>query len=111
MQKFVKVVTAYTALYPNPIVVKKGDELKVGLPDPEQPDWFWCAGPDGRCGWVPKDYIDGNVVNCDYSAVELSAAEGEQLVFLREIYGWAFCQRENGDVGWIPLTNLGEVSV
>ena len=106
MEKHLKVIAAYTAMYPDPIIVKAGDVLKVGAVDPEQPDWHWCEGPDGKSGWVPKDYIDGELAACDYSAVELSATEGEQLLFLKELYGWVFCENENGRRGWIPQANL-----
>ena len=104
-----KVIKAYTAIYPDPIVVKAGELMKVGDPDHEQPDWLWCQGSDGKSGWVPKSYIDGETANRDYSAVELTAIEGEQLLFIEEQYGWAFCENERGDKGWIPTVNLEEL--
>jgi hypothetical protein len=109
MQKQMRVIETYKATYPNPIVVRAGEVLKVGLADPEQPDWFWCEGPDGRRGWVPKDCIEEGLAKCDYSAVELNAEEGDTLSVVEEKYGWVFGEQASGKRGWIPRDKVADL--
>jgi hypothetical protein len=108
------VQTAYTAQYPDPIVMQAGDRLRT---DGREDDWdgqghiwVWCIHPNGKVGWVPKSFLryeaDYLIATVDYSARELSAAVGDELMALQVVNGWAWCQHPNGDVGWIPVTHL-----
>ena len=96
--------------YPDPIQVKAGDRLIVGEEDTEYRGWIWCENEAGKCGWVPADYIEtvGSLskASYEYSAVELSASVGEQLLVLDEKYEWALCEKENGQRGWLPISKL-----
>jgi len=42
-QQTCRVVADYRAAYPDPIIVRAGDELIVGDGDPEYPGWVWCT--------------------------------------------------------------------
>jgi len=98
--------TAYARAYENPIRMKKGDRLKIGSRDPENPGWIWAEHADGRSGWVPEEYIselNGEVLaNRDYNALELSIKTGDKLKVLLSESGWVLCTNSWGEKGWVP---------
>jgi SH3-like domain-containing protein len=111
--KQVVVIADNEPTYPDPIQVKQGDILIVGEEDPEYRGWIWCENQDGKCGWVPGDCIEttGSVSKAkyNYSAVELGAVSGEHLLVIDEKNGWALCSKDNGQLGWLPLSKVTEI--
>ena len=79
-----RVIADYQAPYPDPIVVKAGDEVSIDSgKKTDWAGWAWCTGRAGKSGWVPEAYIDrdGDVghMRCDYDAIELTVHVGELL--------------------------------
>ena len=107
-----RAIAAYRISYPDPLIVRAGDELNVGKEDPEYPGWVWCTDIDGKGGWVPDDCIELAGENAraryDYAATELSATVGEELVMNKEKSGWAWCTNRKGQSGWLPLANVAK---
>jgi hypothetical protein len=109
-QKAIKqifVIEEYKAAYPNPIKVMSGDELVLGKMDLENPGWAWCTSvPDKKSGWMPVEYIsilgERQYALCDYDAKELTVSKGEELAFIKSVKGWIFCEKKNGEMGWVP---------
>lgn len=108
-----RVIADYRIAYPDPIVIRGGDDLIVGKEDAEYPGWVWCSSADGKSGWIPGDYIEraeGNArARYDYTAAELSANAGEELTMIEEKNGWAWCTNSKGQSGWLPVANLEKV--
>jgi variant SH3 domain-containing protein len=106
----VRVVRDYTAQYPDPITVRAGDRVLIGVADPEFPGWRWCTGADRRAGWVPEQWlrIEGQeaVMLRDYTARELSVRAGAEVFLGEAISGWAWITDSAGCAGWIPETCL-----
>jgi len=107
------VVRPYQAAYSDPIVVKAGEVLIVGSEDVEYPGWIWCTDERGKSGWVPKDCIRCKCGSCkavyDYTAIELSAQENEELTVNAEKYGWFLCTNGDGQSGWLPVANVNVI--
>ena len=105
-----RVVLAWRVMYPDPIDVRAGETIVVGHADPEWPGWRWCSDARGRSGWVPDELIDEHEpaarIRQDYTARELEAAEGDEVVIEREMAGWAWCRANNGACGWLPAQNV-----
>jgi hypothetical protein len=110
-EKLYRVIKSYTAVYPDPITVRAGDEIMVGEEDTEFPGWVWCSDQNGKSGWLPLDCIEhikrnSGAAKYDYSAIELNAGTGEKLKSNELKNGWAWCVNESGQSGWIPLDHL-----
>jgi SH3-like domain-containing protein len=109
-----RVTRDYTAEFPDPIVMSKGQKLKLGERGVEYDRWIWCSGEDGKSGWVPEAYIEmvgeNAIANCDYSAVELTAKVGEQVEVRKEESGWAWVIDSRGNAGWLPLENIEKLA-
>ena len=107
----VRVVTAWTAHYTDPIAVRAGDPVTVGRADDEYPGWRWCTGPDGREGWMLEALLDRTVeparARVDYDARELSVVVGDELEVVETRAGWIRGRAADGAVGWIPETHVG----
>ncbi len=105
-----RVVADYRAAYPDPIVMRAGERLRVGETDEDNDAWVWCTGSSGKSGWVPVAYLrldgEAGTALCDYSAVELSVRAGETLNVLEEEAGWVMARDQRGRSGWVPLENL-----
>ncbi len=108
MSRQVVAITEWKASYENPIVVKAGEIIRLsGRTDTwKGHTWLWAVAGDGRAGWIPDDLAESRdgetVVKADYSAVELSCAEGEVLTGIRETHGWTWCASDTGEAGWVP---------
>lgn len=87
-----RVVSSHESAYPDPIVVEAGDEIEVSERDTEWDGWLWCTDTTGREGWIPAAYITGRtgLVSCraDYTAAELTVAEGEFVMSHDAVGGW-----------------------
>src|SRR6476620_5600684 len=56
-----RVLANYQAAYPDPIIVRAGEDLVAGKEDPDYPGWIWCTDRNGKGGWVPDDFIERTV--------------------------------------------------
>jgi uncharacterized protein YgiM (DUF1202 family) len=105
-----RVIAYYRAAYPDPIVMRAGERLRVGERDKDKDVWVRCTGSSKKSGWVPVAYIrvDGEkgTTPRDYSAVELSVRTGQTLEFLEEESGWVLAGDPSGRSGWVPLENV-----
>ena len=105
-----RVIRAYAAQYPDPITVRAGDPVDVGVDDPEFPGWRWCTGPDGRTGWVPEQLVrqEGRrgFMLRDYTARELTVGPGAEVVAGETMAGWTWVTTTDGRSGWVPNTAL-----
>ncbi|EBF3114969.1 hypothetical protein FHL56_22115 [Salmonella enterica] len=60
-------------------------------------------------GWVPGQILDrdGGLAKEDYTARELEVRKGDELVGLKSLNGWMWCERlSDGQSGWVPLSLL-----
>jgi len=112
MPEGLRVVERHDASFPYSMVVKKGDEVKVGREDPDMPGWLWCTNAEGVSGWVPDVYIrvegDKGKVLIDYDTIEFTVDVGETLEYIKEANGWAWCRNGEGRLGWVPLSKVEE---
>ena len=108
------VLEAHDATYANPIAVAKGARLVLtGREDVwEGHRWLWAVAEAGGEGWIPDDLVietdDGPVASRDFSALELTCSAGEAVALIRQSHGWAWCRKDDGSEGWLPLKNLSE---
>ncbi len=108
------VLKHHAASYADPIAVAKGDLLTLtGREDFwDGHRWLWAVAVDGGEGWVPDDLVtdtgEGPVASRDYSANELTCSVGEVVGFIRETHGWAWCRKDDGSEGWLPLKILSK---
>ena len=104
------IIKEHLASYPDPLIVKIGEELNVGKRDSQWPAFIWCTNRDGMSGWVPEKYLDRNdqraIARSDYSTAELTVAVGEKVTVEREDSGWYWVKNRSGQVGWIPAENV-----
>ena len=107
----------HTSEYPEPITFEKGAFLVVGekYQGPEDWDnWMFCETPGQKGGWVPVqviEMIDDKTARAreDYTARELNVREGDLLLGVKSLNGWAWCENSsNLESGWVPLANLQE---
>lgn len=109
--KTVRVNKSYSAEFPNPIEMKKGDKIRVlKRNEGDYKRWFWCRTDNGVEAYVPENALDvketiGTFVT-DYTSLELDAEEGESMSILHRFDGWAFCVNDKVEKGWLPLENL-----
>ena len=105
------VVKEYRAAYADPVAMRAGDRLTVGRRDATWPDYVWCAGPDGREGWVPEAFLKPAAEGTaralrDYDARELDVAPGDVVLAGEEAGGWYWCEAADGRRGWVPAECL-----
>ncbi|MBN1995025.1 MAG: SH3 domain-containing protein [Anaerolineae bacterium] len=105
-----RVISVYQSAYPDPLVIKAGEELIVGKKESEWSGWVWCTNQNGKSGWVPKKYVAHKgyiwVARFDYDATELSVDIGEELIMGYEESGWIWCTDQQGRHGWVPADHL-----
>lgn len=106
-----RILKAYQAQYPDPIVLQSGAVVSLGKTDPEFPGWIWATSLiSGKSGWVPEPFLarDGDEARClrEYSARELDVREGDLVSVLEELSGWAWVESESGLTGWVPQSHL-----
>jgi len=94
MQRY-QVIKDYQTCYPDPIILKKGEEILYGKEDTQYPNWIFCKSIISKKeGWVPKQILSSPdavsskaIVLQDYSAHELTVNKGELLVGLKHLNG------------------------
>lgn len=106
-----RAVHRYRSQYANPIWFAQGDIVAIAQRDTEWPAFVWTTTADGNAGWAPADWLrplgDGRAEALrDYSAQELDADMGDELVPLHELGGWWWCEHGDGRSGWIPAEHI-----
>ncbi|MFX1496597.1 MAG: SH3 domain-containing protein [Promethearchaeota archaeon] len=113
IKKDCRVVKNHTASFSVPLILKKGEKLRLETKDSEWPGWIWVINKSKKSGWVPKSYlkIHGNnaIMLKDYDATELTVSIGEEFLIELEESGWIWVTSENGKSGWIPLENIEKI--
>jgi hypothetical protein len=112
MSRKLTVLRGHDASYDDPIVLRAGGKVTLsGRTETwDGHRWLWAITTDGREGWIP-DTLPGlrhgeTVALADYSAVELTCAEGDTLSGIRSTHGWTWCVNDRGDAGWVPSRHL-----
>lgn len=110
-----KVIKSYTTKYNEPIVLIKGDIVKLGKEEKQEKwlGWIWAVS-DNNSGWIPKQIVrseDGitGIITENYTAKELNANEGDVLYYIKELNGWFWVNTEFGKEGWIPKENVERI--
>ncbi len=99
---------AYRTPYPEGSRLPSGTRLKTTDRKSEYPGWTWCLIGSNAGVWISEKYIDREaddraVLNIDYDSTELSVDIGDRVRILRCEQGWAWCQKNDGVEGWLPL--------
>lgn len=106
-----RIIRDYRTQYVNPIRFAQGEIVTLGERDTEWPAFVWTVKQDGNAGWAPLDWLkplgDGRAEALhDYSAQELDADAGDDIVLDDELGGWWWSRHADGRCGWIPATHL-----
>lgn len=112
------VIKDYQSCYPDPIVLKKGDEVFYGKEDTQYPNWIFCKSVTSeKEGWVPKQILSSldsisakAIVLQDYSAHELTVNKGERLIAIQHLNDWTYCKSQTEEHGWVPTEHLTIIS-
>lgn len=106
------VIKEHETEYPNPITLEIGERVIIGEEHEavESENWVYCIKADNsKGGWVPKQIIDyeKEIILRDYSAKELTIAEGAIVEGIEEMNGWLLSKNKlTGETGWIPMENI-----
>ena len=109
-----RVIKNYEICYPNPLNLKVGDNIELFKKDvPEKwLGWNWCKDSSGNEGWISETYFEKKESEVkivkNYTAQELSVVSGEYVELIFEDCGWAWCKKEAGKEGWLPVEVLGD---
>ncbi len=113
LKKEVRVIKSHNSDVPIPFQAGKG-EIVSGKEKPTQWEgWLYCKNKAGIYGWVPKAFVTPVKDSFGmyqfiraYNAFEITAGGGEVVKIKEIVSGWAWIEKENGTLGWIPLENL-----
>jgi len=109
-----KVIRSYKSAYPNPLIINAGQNLRIEKRESEWPGWTWCLDNNGKAGWVPSAYLSINGLTAkalvEYNANELTVETGDELEFIKEESGWAWCQDRNNNLGWVPISCIEKIT-
>jgi hypothetical protein len=91
---------------PHPLHLEPGDEVSVGPVDRAWPGWVWAVDDEGRDGYVPEQILEplgeGRFAAMEaFDPTVLTVRKGDVLESLKQIHGWHWCRRDNGDEGWV----------
>ena len=105
-----EIIKNYISSFPNPLILEKGEMLRVENKKIEWSGWIWCITETGDNGWVPVSYLK-IVINTaellvDYDATELSVLKGQIYQIEKKESGWVWLTSENGKYGWVPQENI-----
>jgi uncharacterized protein YgiM (DUF1202 family) len=110
MEKMASIIKDYITSYPDPLKLKKGEEVVITPKESEWAGWVWCTTMQNKSGWAPEGClsITGHVgiLLRDYDAIELNVGKGDKVVILYEESGWGWCKKVTGECGWVPLENM-----
>ncbi|WP_370601368.1 SH3 domain-containing protein [Pseudomonas nitroreducens] len=113
------VIRPHRSEYPEPITFSKGTALTVDERyegEEGWQDWYFCSTAGQKDGWVPAQVFQltapgAGIAMEDYTARELDVEVGERLEGGRELGGWRWCSRGDGESGWVPLACLCEAGL
>ena len=111
----VRVTTAHTSDYPDPISLTRGDTVTIGREDDEYPGWVATTTADGNTGWAPKELLDIDesggraTARRDYTARELDTRIGQRLTVHSQLAGWLWVCTEDDEWGWVPESSVERV--
>ena len=104
------IIKEHQASYPDPLLVKTGDELIVGKQDSQWSEFVWCTNKNAKSGWVPEKHLDRQgergVALQNYSTAELTIKVGEMVTLENEDSGWYWVTNKTGQSGWVPMENV-----
>ena len=105
-----RVISAYQSAYPDPLVIRAGEEVTIEEKESEWRSWVWCTSRSGKSGWIPERYVERkrekSIVLHDYEGTELTVNVGEELTVGREESGWIWCTNRKGQSGWVPADHV-----
>ena len=110
-----QVVADWDAAYDDPILLKEGEELWLtGKTDNwDGYVWVWAKNQAGQEGWIPDNLANSigskTYATTDFSALELTCRQGEELHGRAETHGWVLCKNAVGLEGWVPAKNLKRI--
>lgn len=114
MEKFV-VLKSYRTEFHEPLILEEDDEVNLGEEEKEEKwkGWIWAENEKGK-GWAPVQIFDispdrtkGKVLEY-YSAQELDADEGDEVIIKKSLNGWSWAENiRTKKTGWIPDENFG----
>lgn len=111
------ITTAHHTCYPNPIVFRAGERVRIGHEDDEFPGWVRTFTADGNEGWAPLSLLtpisaEEALARQDYTARELDVAAGGggRVRVDLELAGWLWVHNDQGQSGWIPASAIAPVS-
>jgi hypothetical protein len=90
----------------DPIRLRPGDEVRVGVADRTWPGWVWASDDQGNDGYIPEEILKPLGDGC-FAATEafdptvLKIQRGDCLQSLRQIHGWHWCRNDSGSEGWV----------
>jgi len=111
------VTEKYEIAYPDPLILKPGDEVTVikAETNPEWIGWHSCKDQNGKEGWISEKYMTinyetqiGTITN-SYTAKELNAEASREVEVTKESHGWAWCKTKS-DEGWLPKNILKDLN-
>jgi diadenosine tetraphosphate (Ap4A) HIT family hydrolase len=109
-----RAIRDYRSAYPEPVIIKAGEELDIGQRNDHWSGWIWCTNRRGQSRWVPESYVERSGNKCialrDYEATELSVKAGERLIIRQGESGWFWCTNQLGQSGWVPGEHLEKPS-
>ena len=103
--------------YPEPIVLQKGDIVRLGevYTGDEWENWIWAV-KDNLKGWVPLQIIARQndsfaCVTEDYTARELNVVAGNTFFSEKKMNGWhyGYLLQDPHEKGWVPDNILNEL--
>lgn len=109
MIKAIKPYKPYKACYPDPLILKVDESIRILKSEKKSSKWFgWhlCLDQNGKEGWISLDFMTiddhkGKIVKA-YTAKELDAQKGQEFKVIGESYGWYWCLNDNNEEGWLP---------
>ena len=114
-ENVVRVATAHTSDYPDPISLARGEIVTIGREDDEYPGWVATTTADGNTGWAPKEFLDMDerggraTARRDYTARELNTHVGQRLTVHSRLAGWLWVRTDDDAWGWVPESSVERV--
>ncbi|UXI00316.1 hypothetical protein [Photobacterium sp. TY1-4] len=105
----VVVTERHVSEYPNPLYLKRGDKVALGVMDDEFPNWVFITSDAGEQAWAPIQYIENvegsatGIMLQDYDNLEFNTVIGEKLSVLFELNSWYRVSRSTDEIGWVPV--------